>query len=272
MMPEVIDCLRKDLRELQPEFIIVSGDLCSRPDRDAVYEARSILDTLGVPYYPCGGNHDFHGKDSRAWFLDAYRDRLPAQDTVYTFAWKGLRFCVLDPWWRWPDGSLMPVSPDHTDMDNGLEGLAWGIPPEQFSWLESVLRSCPNEPVLVVSHYPAVRIPDRLRTDWLQDGGCLDNGDLLVDLLAKHENALGIISGHVHLHFIEQVKSVWQITTGALPEYPVEYRVFEVHRDRIETYAKALSDPQFANRSLIPGRDLTRGTEIDRHAVIPFRW
>ncbi|HOK88703.1 MAG TPA: metallophosphoesterase [Candidatus Hydrogenedentes bacterium] len=274
MMPEVMACLREDLEKERPEFLLVTGDLCSRPDREAVYEARDMLDALGVPYYPSGGNHDFHGKESRAWFLDAYRHRLPAADTVYAFAWHGARFCVLDPWWRWPDGSLMPVSPDHTmeHMEDDLDGLSWGIPPEQFSWLESVLRSCPKDPVFVISHYPAIPIPDRLRAPWLQDGGCLDNGDLLVDLLSAHPNALGVISGHVHLHFIERAGEIWQITTGALPEYPVEYRIFEVWEDRVEVFTRGLSDSRFAARSLMPGRDQTRGMESDRHAVIPFRW
>lgn len=274
MMPGVMDCLREDLKKEQLEFALITGDLSSRPGREAVYEARDIIDSLGIPYYPSGGNHDFYGEDSRAWFLDAYRHRMPAEDTVYTFVRKGIRFCVLDPWWRWPDGSLMPVSPgnamDH--MEEDLDGLTWGIPPEQFTWLESVLRSCLGDQVFVVSHYPAVPIPDRLRAEWLQDGGCLDNGDLLMDLLTSHPNVLGVLSGHVHLHFIERVGGVWQITTGALPEYPVEYRIFEVHEDRVEVFTRGLSDSSYAARSLIPGRELTRGMEADRHIVIPFRW
>lgn len=273
MMPDVMACLGEDLRDLGPDFALATGDIASKQTREATLEARDLMDGLGVPYYPMGGNHDFVLRDSRVWFLEAFAHRLPAPSTVYSFTHENLHFCVLDAWWLWGDGALSPVSERSVaaSLDNGLAGQRWAIPPEQFVWLENDLQLHAGLPTIVAAHYPAVPIPDRMRRPGFNNGGCLENGDLLVALLKRHPQVKAIFSGHVHLHFIEDLgDGLTQVVTGALPEYPVEYRVVEVHGDRMEIATRGLSNPEFAKRSLIPGKDWTRGTEADRAVVIPF--
>ena len=58
--------------------------------------------------------------------------------------------------------------------------------------------------------------------------------------------------------------------TSALPEYPSEYREVCVYADRLEVRTLGLSDGAFAERSLIPGKEWTRGEAEDREAVIPL--
>ncbi len=104
--------------------------------------ARDYMESLGVPYYPMGGNHDFVLPESRDWFLEAFAHRLPKQDTVYSFTHKGLHFCVLDPWWVWGDDSLCPASEASVreNLDVSLNGARWAVPPHQFAWLEADLK------------------------------------------------------------------------------------------------------------------------------------
>ncbi len=272
MMPGVMKCLRRDLAEIQPDFLLVTGDICSRQTRAAMLSARDELEKLGFPYYPMGGNHDFVLPDSRAWFLEAFEHRLPDTNTFYTFTHRNLRFCVLDAWWRWPDGTLRPTAPKAAvgTMDDDLKGLYWALPPEQLVWLEDVLKARQDLPVIVALHYPALPIPQRLRHPGLRDGGHLDNGNLLMDLLERFPRVKAVLSGHVHVNFIERGGPVVQICTGALPEYPTEFRVFSVHDDRIEIATRGLSDPSFAARSLIEGHGYTSGCPEDRESVIPL--
>ena len=70
MMPDVMACLRRDLAALAPEFILATGDICSHQTRAAMFEARDLMESLGIPYYPMGGNHDFVLEDSRDWFVE----------------------------------------------------------------------------------------------------------------------------------------------------------------------------------------------------------
>ena len=272
MMPDVIGCLRRDLAELDPDFILATGDIASQQTRDAMFAARDLMDSLGFPYYPMGGNHDFMVEDSRQWFLEAFDARLPVRDTVYSVTHKDLHFCVLDAWWKWSDGGLCPFRENDANqtMDHTLED-EWAVPPHQFAWLEDDLRRHHGTPTVVAVHYPAVPIPARMRRPNMMDAGTLSNGALLIEFLQRYPQVKVIMSGHVHMHFIETQGRITQVVTASLPEYPVEYRDIHVYEDRLELYTRGLSDTSFARRSLIDGNEWTAGEESDRAATISLR-
>jgi 3',5'-cyclic AMP phosphodiesterase CpdA len=273
MMPDVIRCLKKDLAKLQPDFILATGDICSHQTRDAMFAARDLMDSLNFPYYPMGGNHDFVLEDSRKWFLEAFHAHLPVQNTYYSFDYKDIHFVVLDAWWKWSDDSLSLISePDIAESQNtDLVGARWELPQEQLDWLEQDLKANPDKPCLVSCHYPAIGIPERLKRPSIKDGGHLQNGEELIALLHKHPQVKAIFSGHLHMHIIEKDDQLTHVVTGAIPEYPIEYRDICVYKDRIEVETVGLSDPSFAARSLIPGNDFTAGQPTDRKVTISLK-
>jgi len=272
MMPEVISCLRRDLAKLQPDFLLVTGDIVSQKSRDAAFASRDLLDSLHIPYYPTGGNHDFVSEHTRSLFLEVFGAHLPEGDTVYSFTHKGLHFCVLDPWWKWSDGTLCACSEASVaeSIDFSLAGARWAIPPHQFAWLEDDLEEHP-EPTILAMHYPAIPIPKRMHRPGMKDAGCLDNGDLLLDVLQRFPQVRAIFSGHVHMNFVEYRGGLTHIVTSSLPEYPTEYRDVRVLPDRLEISTLGLSDESFAARSLIPGHEWIAGEESDREATIRLR-
>lgn len=272
MMPEVMGCLRRDVAKFAPDFILATGDIASQQTRDAMFAARDLMDSLGYPYYPMGGNHDFVLEESRSWFIEAFQKHLPDKDTVYSYSHKGLHFCVLDPWWKWSDDTLCPFSERAVAarMEKSLQGARWALPPHQLAWLEHDLENHRDGPVVIALHYPAIPIPERLARPGLKDAGHLDNGGLFLELLAGFPQVKAVFAGHVHMHIIERVGEITHVITGALPEYPTEYREIQVHDDRLEVFTHPLSDSSFAQRSLIPGKDYTAGQPCDREAVIPL--
>jgi 3',5'-cyclic AMP phosphodiesterase CpdA len=272
MMPDVMECLAHDLAVLKPDFLLVTGDIASTQTREAMLEARDSMESLGIPYYPMGGNHDFVLEDSRDWFLEAFQHRLPVPQTYYAFTHKNLHFCVLDAWWMWSDGTLCEVSEASVarDLDTTLKGARWAIPPHQLTWLAEDLRQNPDITTVIAVHYPAIPIPTRLHRPDFNNGGCLENGELLMECLAKYPQVKAIFSGHVHLNFVERCNGITQVVTGALPEFPTEYRDIRVFEDRMEIQTLGLSDPEFATRSLIPGKNWTAGESEDRKVVIHF--
>jgi 3',5'-cyclic AMP phosphodiesterase CpdA len=272
MMPEVMRCLRRDLAEKPPDFILATGDIVSQQTREAMFEARDLMDSLGVPYYPMGGNHDFVKEDSRTWFLEAFGHQLPDLHTYYSFTHKNLHFCILDTWWLWQDDTLCPVAePIASDtLNESLKGMRWSVPPHVLEWLVQDLKKHRDLPVVVAVHYPALEIPERLRHPDMKDGGALDNGHLLLELLSGFPQVRAIFSGHVHMHFIESFNGIVQVTTGAMPEYPTEYRDVRVFEDRMEIETCSLSDESFAARSLIEGKEWTAGQAQDRQTIIHF--
>lgn len=272
MMPGVMQCLAADLAALRPEFVLATGDIASSTTRAAMFEARDLMDSLNVPYYPMGGNHDFVVTESRDWFREAFAHRLPTGETYYSFDHHNLHFVVLDWNWVWTDGTLSPVSEASiaSSQEKTLAGARWAIHKEMLAWLDNDLAANSSAPTIVAVHFPAISIPDRMRRPKMKDGGRLENGGELIALLHKHPQVKAIFSGHVHVNFIERLNGITQVVTAALPEFPTEYRDVRVYPDRIEIHTRPLSDPQFAQRALIEGKDWTRGTEQDRFAVIPL--
>jgi 3',5'-cyclic AMP phosphodiesterase CpdA len=234
--------------------------------------ARDAMEALGFPYYPMGGNHDFVGEESRRWFIDAYKHRLPQARTHYAFQHRNLRFIVLDPWWLWRDGTLHPVSEASVaaNMEQSLAGARWALPPQQLEWLAETLDLEKAMPTILSLHYPLVPIPARLLRSDTRNGGFLENGQFVLELLREYPQVKAVFSGHVHVHFIARAGTVTQVTTAALPEYPCEYREVQVFDDRLEVFTHPLSDASFAQRSLLPGREYTRGAAEDRRATIQF--
>ena len=272
MMPDVMKCLKNDLAKLNPDFILATGDICSHQTRDAMFAARDLMDSLEFPYFPIGGNHDFVVEDSRKWFLEAFHAHLPVQKTYYSFDHENLHFSMLDAWWKWSDDSLNLVSEPKIAISQKehLNGARWELPKDQLEWLDDDLKKNSDRPCIVSCHHPALGVPERLLRPELKNGGCLQNGDELIELLHKHPQVKAVISGHLHMHVIQQDDQLTHITTGSLPEFPTEYRDMRVFKDRIEVETLGLSDPSFAARSLIPGKNYTAGQPQDRNVVIPL--
>lgn len=272
MMPHVMECLARDLAVLRPDFLLVTGDIASTQTREAMFEARDLMDSLAFPYYPMGGNHDFVLNDSRKWFLEAFRERLPAPRTYYSFTHKNLHFCVLDAWWLWSDGTLSEVSEASVakGLEKSLKGARWAVPPCQIRWLMEDLQQHDNTATIIAVHYPALPIPTRLHRENFNNGGSLENGGLLLEMLDRHPQVKAIFSGHVHMNFVARRNGVTQIVTGALPEFPTEYRDVRVYEDRMEIETLGLSDPGFAAQSLIPGKGWTAGEPEDRQVIVPI--
>jgi 3',5'-cyclic AMP phosphodiesterase CpdA len=269
MMPGVMACLRRDLAHIKPDFVLVTGDIASQQTRDAVFAARDFLDALHIRYYPAGGNHDSLCAASREWFIEAFQPHLPGGDTVYAFTHKHLHFCVLDPWWLWTDGTLSPVN-EPSAADSPMALGKWALPPQQLKWLEHDLRRHRNMHTIVAVHVPAIPLPGRLQRPDLKYAGHLENGAALLEILQRHSQVKAMLTGHLHMHCIERVNGLAHVVTGALPEYPVEYRDIQVYPDRIEIHTCALTDTAFASRSLIENRKWTGGQTVDRHHVIPL--
>jgi len=272
MMPDVMRCLKGDLARLNPDFVLITGDIASHYGRDSFFAARDLLDALDIPYYPAGGNHDFLLEQCRDWFHEAFNQRMPGGDTVYSFTHKNLHFCILDPWWMWNDGSLAPQSEPKPGQPEKISFAGrWAIPPHQLAWLEDDLAKNRSVPTIIGVHYPAIPIPERIHRAGLKDAGHLENGDALAEIVANYPQVKAILSGHVHMNFIEAVDGLTHVVTGSMPEFPTEYRDIVVEDDRLIINTCPLSDASFAAMSLIEGKEWTAGQQHDRVAEIPLK-
>jgi predicted phosphodiesterase len=106
----VLEPLRRRLREIDPDLVIVSGDLTQRARRWQFREARAFLDTLPQPQLVVPGNHDVPLFNVLARFfrpLAGYR-RIIARDVDPCFSDEEIAVFGLNTArsFRWKAGSV----------------------------------------------------------------------------------------------------------------------------------------------------------------------
>lgn len=59
---QVWKSLKRHISIIKPELILVTGDIVDTPSKENFSKAKNSLDSLGVQYFVCAGNHDRHRK------------------------------------------------------------------------------------------------------------------------------------------------------------------------------------------------------------------
>ncbi|MCO6187600.1 metallophosphoesterase [Rhizobium sp. L1K21] len=158
----------------QPEFIVATGDLTNRGDVDSYGHLKSILKASGIdlPIVWLIGNHDTRDGFYKGMLgRDTNTDAPYFHDTVLA----GIHVIALD-----------------TSVPGQVGG---NIEPEQFDWLEAVLKTHPDLPKLITLHHGPALDEDQPDMEW--ESLTIADSLKLRDTLKGH-NILGILSGHVH--------------------------------------------------------------------------
>src|SRR6266478_8205866 len=154
--------------ELQPDFIVFTGDLTHKTDdpaerRRRMGEFKQIVGALkvkNVKFLP--GEHDA-GADRG----EAFREHFG--ETHYAFDHKGIHFVALD----------------------NVSDPAGAVGAEQMAWLEADLKRVDAEvPVIVFAHRPLFDLYPQW--DW-----ATQDGKEVVSLLSRRENVT-VFYGHIH--------------------------------------------------------------------------
>ena len=165
---EAVRCLA-----LQPDCVIVSGDLADNGLPDEYAMLRQLLAPLKMPVYLVPGNHDRRGN-----FQAAFRDYPgidPAAGHVqYVIEQYPVRIVALDT-----------VAPGH-----GYGALAAA----SLDWLEATLAQAPAKPTVIFMHHPpfltGVHDMDRIRL--------IDGAGRFKAIVAGNPQIEHVLCGHHH--------------------------------------------------------------------------
>ncbi|MEB4592353.1 metallophosphoesterase family protein [Candidatus Thiothrix sp. Deng01] len=183
-VPEVTQALLDCLDQLQPELVIISGDLTQRAKDEEFKQGMAFLRKLRQPRFIVPGNHD----------LTAYN----------------LLERLLYPWQKWQQyvaADLQPIMQTDAFMAVGLNTarrMGWytdwsrgRINPGQIRYVQDMLQDVPADCLrIVVAHHPF----------WLPDSS------MCRSLVGGREAALEgfqaagvdlILGGHVHLAYVQ---------------------------------------------------------------------
>ncbi len=218
----VLDSLTKEVNEISPDFVMLTGDIvadATRPPVELVdkwmkYMADDFAAKFDCPLFAVEGNHDIV-RDSKIGKALYERYFGP---TYYSFNVKGTHFIVLDTMWLSPDGKLT----------YGPSSAA------EVSWLRQDLATVdPLMPVIVFCHEPT---PGWADTE--------ENAEVMNILTRAGITAL--LDGSWHLNFLLHERyPFYELVTSAVCGSWWEgeatdgskfgYRVFRINRGRIES-------------------------------------
>lgn len=158
----------RDINRLQDiAFTVISGDITEMGGDAELLLAKSILDSLHLPYHIIPGNHDAKWSESGCTMFP----RLWGDDR-FVFDMQGWKFVGLH------EGPIMRMGDGH-------------FAPEDLRWLDSVIASMgdPTQPVVFVTHYPL----DSSIDNWYEVAARLRRVNIKA-VLCGHGHANGLYS------------------------------------------------------------------------------
>lgn len=200
------------------EFVLITGDVSEKGDRETLQRAKELFANLKVPYYIVMGNHETKWSDSgcTAWQEIFGYERFQMKH-------KGVHFLGFNT------GPLMRMAYGH-------------VVPQDLSWLDQELSRLPKqEPVIIVSHYPFM-------------DGDVDNWYQATDILRKYNVRL-CIGGHYHslrnLSY-DGIPGLLMRATCRDAEKPSGFGLYEVTPDSIRSFCCTHGQPaaQWASYSM----------------------
>lgn len=203
----------------QPDLVLIPGDLTHNAAEDELAEVLSYLNALCCQFVVCKGNHDREtteaaqrfdlalGKSAQPGIVQRADLNLPG----------GVAILVLESSWE-PKDPPDPANPQPLAvLDEGLAKKA----------LTELARQQP-EWLLVVSHYPLVSQATYTTETGLKYAGHVRGGEELLTALSARVGAVVCFCGHNHYHHILAGENWLQCATGAMIEYPAEFRLVTI--------------------------------------------
>jgi 3',5'-cyclic-AMP phosphodiesterase len=156
---------------VQPDAVLVSGDLADHATASEYEQVRELLAPLGVPLYVLPGNHD----DRRALHRQFGVPGADGEPVQYSVDLGPMRLVVLDTTRPGEDPGALDA--------------------ERLGWLDAELAAAPEVPTLVAMHHPPLvtGIPA-----WDEIGLPAADRRALAGVIERHRQVRRLTAGHVH--------------------------------------------------------------------------
>jgi Icc protein len=168
--------IKAAISALQPDHIVVSGDLCYRDGQQSIYTwVKAQLDDLGLPYDVISGNHDDPVMLANTFGLQA---DLHDGQVYYAKELGGKPVLFLD-------------------TTTGI------VSTTQLEWLKAQLAANPTD-IIIFMHHP----PLLAGVPFMDNKYALKNRDEVLEVLFAHPHQISVFTGHYHVEKYVQQKNV----------------------------------------------------------------
>jgi Icc protein len=219
---KILEQALDDITRLQPDFLVVNGDLTNGKERDYRLAMRFLNERCPMPIFYTMGNHEYYGH----WEPDDYPEGFGLSAAQERF----LAFTGMDAIYYEKLIKGFPflfLSTERYDPD--MKDAGW-ISDEQLRWLEERLNQHASGPVFVFFHQPVNG------TVANSENTCFQSDELRS--LFRRRPGVILFSGHTHCRmdredqiFVDQ-KTLY-VGGGCLHNETSQSRWVDVYPDRI---------------------------------------
>ncbi len=156
------------VKPLAPDYLLLTGDLADAGDVLAYQKLRELVAPLKIPSLYIGGNHDLVGRMEE--MLDC--EPFDARKSLDLGEWRLILLNSVISTRCCAEGELSP---------------------ETLTWLQTELKTYPNQPTLIALHHP----PVSTGIDWLDPLG-LQSPENLHEAIAPFPQVRLVVFGHIH--------------------------------------------------------------------------
>jgi len=237
------------------QFVVFSGDVVNRSNKDLFSQFINIANCLNIPWYYLPGNHDvgiFGGVSKREIKkIMSANMACPAPDSLYYSYSPNKNFLMI-----FLDGVIT-----NEITANGY------FPKQELDWLDKQIKCNRDKKIVIVQHFPVVE-PYHSYTHYTR------NVEEYFKIIDKYSNVIAVLSGHYHAAKITLRKNVLHISTPSLIEYPNAFRQIKITllndgtKFDIKLIETGLKDVRNISKSRSNNPSLEEGKESDRNAVI----
>ena len=241
---EILDAFIEDMKEKEPDLILLSGDLTLNGERASHEELASLLEKLdkeGIPVLVIPGNHDINNPNAKRFSgTNSYPvDSITAEEFADIYSDFGyVAADSRDPnslsYLYKADSSLWLLMLDSCQYDpvNQVGGM---IQSGTYKWMEPILYEAweDDAEVITVSHHNLLEQSGV--SDAFYDDCTIEHSEELLQMLSDNEVRLHL-SGHLHLQHHMEEDDVAEVVTGSLVMAPCRYGVVDLYEDGSITY------------------------------------
>ncbi len=239
--PEIVAAFVDEMLFLQPDAVVLSGDLTFNGEPQSHVELAALLAPLseaGIDVLALSGNHDsgsvtWSYSDAGYQMIDGFQDER--FDDVYAALGYGQAIAqdsISQSYVAEIQPEVRILLVDVNTNGTASTGITGYVRDETLAWIEQQLdaASKAGATVIAVSHQPVL-----VHNDMFVNGKVIANADRLLALYEKYGVQVNL-SGHLHLQHIREQGSLTEFVTGSLSVAPIEYAVLTLKDGKPASY------------------------------------
>lgn len=166
----------KAAQALNPDFLVVTGDLCLKEGSMPVYQwIKGHLDSTGIPYEVISGNHDEPGM-----MAEVFNKQKDLHNGELYFSRKMGNYII----------PFLDTTPGKMSQD-------------QLNWLQNCLQTIDKESIIFMHHPPMLA-----NMPWMDARYPFQMRDAIQEILLAHPYPIHVFCGHYHIEKTVQQRNL----------------------------------------------------------------